>query len=323
MAKLYIEDMSLQDLLDRVYDISVFACGYEERSSNAVTILPASKLGQSLVFGFNGDKSSTCTNNEATFKELLGADILDLTYDETHQIITAIRFEVNKLSSAKQNETIKILIDYSSMPRLWYSEILNFFKNYDSNVEVELDLIYSVGEHTHSDQPQQLGDPIVLPGCEAVATYSKRTVAIFGLGFDSGAPICMHSKIEPDNTYALIARPGALDDYSKKTYSINEEFIDESVDEVVYSPLSGVKQTYDSLREIFFPYRKTAITVIVPFGPKPHALAAIVAAMNYSSVTCLYSSTGSTPSMVTATSELVLCRIYTDKESDQVKSSAY
>jgi hypothetical protein len=313
MAKLYVQDLSLQDLFERVYEISIFSCGYEERSANLSTILNSEKVGRALVFGFGGNKSEVCIKNEEVFRERLATDVMDISYGETHRIIMILKAEVEKLVLGKV-ELIKVLVDYSSMPRIWYSEILNFFKNFDSAVHFELDFIYSVGEHAHSDQPQQLGDPIVLPGCEAVATYSKRTVAIFGLGFDSGAPICMHGKIEPDNTYALIARPGALEDYSKKTYSINNDFITESVDEVVYSPLSSVKQTYDSLREIFFPFRTSAITVIVPFGPKPHALAAIIAAMNYPGVTCLYSSTGSRPSVVTATSELVLSRIYKVEE---------
>ena len=317
MAKLYVEDISLQNLFDQNYDISVFSCGYEERSSNLATVITVENIGCPLVFGFDGGKSETCLRNEAVYKDLLLADVVDIAYGETHKIIGILRAEVEKLIFGKRI-LIKVLVDYSSMPRLWYSEILNFFKNYDSDVSFELDFVYSVGEHIYSDQPQQLGDPIVLPGCEAVATYSKRTVAIFGLGFDSGAPICMHGKIEPDNTYALIARPGALEDYSAKTYSINSDFIEESVDEVVYSPLFSVKQTYDSMREIFFPFRTSAITVIVPFGPKPHALAAIIAAMNYPGVTCLYSSTGSRPSVVTATSELVLSRIY--KEEEQTES---
>lgn len=308
MTMLYIEDLSLQDLLGRSYDISIFSCGYEQRSSNLAKIVNAGKAGKVLSFGFSGEKSNSCIQNEKIFQEYLGTAVRDIGYKETQKIIDTVRNTVEGLNL--EGRAIRVLIDYSSMPRLWYSELLNFFKNFDSLLPVELDFVYSVGEHIYTDQLQQLGDPIVLPGCEAVATYSKQTVAIFGLGFDSGAPICMHGKIEPDKTYAIIARPGALEDYSKKAYSINEDFITESVDEVVYSPLSSVKQTYDSLREIFFPYRTSAITVIVPFGPKPHALAAIIAAMNHPSVACLYSSTGSKPSQVTATSELVLSRIH-------------
>lgn len=309
MVQLYIQDISRQDLFERTYEISIFSCGYEERSANLCTILNSKKLGRILVFGFGGAKSEACERNEAVFNEHLGSEITEISYGDTHRIVRLLKDEVER-HIAIGRDSINVLVDYSSMPRIWYSEILNFFKNYHSSLRFELDFAYSVGEHAHNDQPQQLGDPIVLPGCEAVATYNKRTVAIFGLGFDSGAPICIHGKIEPDNTYALIARPGALEDYSRKTYLINNDFIDESVDEVIYSPLSSVKQTYDSLREIFFPFKASAITVIVPFGPKPHALAAIIAAMNYPGVTCLYSSTGSRPSIVTATSELVLSRIY-------------
>jgi len=313
MGTLYIQDISRQDLFERAYEISIFSCGYEERSANLVTILDRRNLGRALVFGFEGAKSEVCEDNQTVYMEKLKSEIIEISYGETHKIIQKLKEEIEKLVTVGL-KNINILVDYSSMPRIWYSEILNFFRNFNASVEFELDFIYSVGEHAHNDKPQQLGDPIVLPGCEAVATYNKKTVAIFGLGFDSGAPICIHGKIEPDNTYALIARPGALEDYSKKTYSINADFINESVDEVVFSPLSSVKQTYDSLREIFFPFKKSAITVIVPFGPKPHALAAIVAAMNYPGVTCLYSSTGSRPSTVTATSDLVLSRIYLSDE---------
>jgi hypothetical protein len=309
MSNLYVEDVSLEDVLTSFYDLAVFTCGYEERCTYLSSVLASEKLGDVFVFGFeNNAGGEEVTNNHEYFRSRFGCDVTAIGYAEVAIIIAVLRSGVKRLVQIGQ-ETATVLVDYSSMPRIWYSEILNFFKNHDEPIDIFFDFIYSVGEHVHADTPRQLGAPIILPGCEAVTTYSKKTVAIFGLGFDSGAPICMHGKIEPDITYALIARPGALEDYTKRTLGINSDFIDMSVDEVIYSPLASVKQTYDSLREVFFPFRSSAMTVIVPFGPKPHALASILAAMNYPSVTCLYSSTGSSSVSVVATTDLVMCRV--------------
>lgn len=318
MTKLYVEDISSGDVFSRRYDISVFCCGYEERCKYLPSVLSKSKIGSSLVFDFldNDPFPDTARRLNSKFFEDLPSAITKVKYSQSEVIIDKLRRAVVALA-ASGVKTANILVDYSSMPRLWTAEILNFFKNHSINIELVFDFLYSVGEHIYTDGPRQLREPIVLPGCEAVATYNKKTVAIFGLGFDSGAPICVHQMIEPDVTFALVARPGALDDYSKRTVSTNTEFIESSVSEIIFSPLASVKQTYDTMREIFYPYKNSATTVIIPFGPKPHALAAILSAMNHKGVACLHASTGPILQPITATTDLVMSRIFRSPEPDE------
>ncbi|MNZ34938.1 hypothetical protein D3C78_523240 [compost metagenome] len=319
MAKLYVEDISSGDVFSRHYDISVFCCGYEERCTYLPSVLSKSKIGSTLVFDFldNDPYPGAVRSLNSKFFEDLSSPTIKVKYSQSEVIIERLRRTVVTLA-ASGAKSANILVDYSSMPRLWTAEILNFFKNHNIGIELIFDFLYSVGEHTYNDGPRQLREPIVLPGCEAVATYNKKTVAIFGLGFDSGAPICVHQMIEPDITFALIARPGALEDYSKRTESTNSEFIDSSVSEVICSPLASVKQTYDNMREIFYPYKNSATTVIIPFGPKPHALAAILAAMNHKGVACLHASTGPILQPITATTELVMSRVFRLSEPDVI-----
>lgn len=311
MVQLYVEDISFSEVCCEGYDISILCCGYEERCTYIASVLDRPLLGDMLVFDFSDGRlvaNEARSKNEAFFEKLSGK-LIGVAYDQADQVVENLKQAVTRLVLIGKSSA-RILVDYSAMPRLWAAEILNFFKNYIAEIELVFDFIYSVGEHVYSDRPRQLREPIVLPGCEAVATYNKKTVAIFGLGFDPGAPVCIHQMIEPDITFALVARPGALEEYAKRTCSINSDFIEQSVRSTIYSPLASVKQTYDSLREVFFPYKNSATTVLVPFGPKPHALAAILAAMNYQGVTCLHASSGPIVQPITATTDLVMSRIF-------------
>ncbi|MFZ5957765.1 hypothetical protein ACOXVJ_09655 [Pseudomonas knackmussii] len=321
MIKLYVEDIASGDVFSRRYDVSIFCCGYEERCTYLPSVLSKSKIGSTLVFDFSDNESiqdGGRSRNSRFFDELSGPAI-KVEYSQSEVVVESLRRIIDILA-ASGAKSANVLVDYSSMPRLWAAEILNFFKNHDIDIDLVFDFVYSVGEHVYTDRPRQLREPIVLPGCEAVATYNKKTVAIFGLGFDSGAPICIHNMIEPDTTFALVARPGALEDYSRRAESTNSEFIEDSVSEVIYSPLASVKQTYDSMREIFYPYKNSATTVLVPFGPKPHALAAILAAMNHQGVACLHASTGPILQPITATTDLVMSRIFRLSDSDAGES---
>lgn len=311
MDKIYVEDISSGDVFSNRYDISIFCCGYEERCTYLYSVLSKSRIGSALVFDFSdeGDVKNEARIRNRSFFEDLSVPIAKIEYYQSKLVIDSLRKMVAALalSGAK---SASVLVDYSSMPRLWAAEILNFFKNNNIDIVLIFDFVYSVGEHVYTDRPRQLREPVVLPGCEAVATYNGKTVAIFGLGFDSGAPICTHQMIEPDVTFALVARPGALEEYSKRTESTNSEFIENSVSGVIYSPLASVKQTYDSMREVFYPYKNSATTVLVPFGPKPHGLAAILAAMNHPGVACLHASTGPILQPITATTDLVMSRLF-------------
>jgi hypothetical protein len=303
-----VTDISFEDVEGANYDLAIFACGYEERSV-FFPGMQSSKFKKVLLLGFAESLNNDIfLLNKEFYRLNYSLAPIILEYNDLNQIFSSL---LDAFSEVEITEglPLRVVVDYSSMPRLWYSEILNFIKCYDFGVPVICDFVYSVGEHSSMGVLSQLSEPIVLPGCEAVSAYNRETVGIFSLGFGEGGPICLHHKIEPDKTFSLVARPGALDDYTEKALSINRFFLENFSNGTVFSPLTSVQQCYDTIREIFYPYINSAVIVIVPFGPKPHALASIVAAMNYPEVTCLYSSLGSTGCPVKPTTELVLSRI--------------
>lgn len=310
MTYLDISDISLDDIGSSHYNIALFCCGYEERSIFFPGVFD-STFDQALVFGFAGsidDEDYALNSDYYARSSRYKTTPLTLDYADANKIFAHLLRAVSQIDLSDIQE-VRVLVDYSSMPRLWYSEILNFLKNYDFGAPVICDFVYSVGEHSGIATARQLSDPIVLPGCAAVSTFNKETIGIFSLGFSEGGPICLHHKIEPDITFSLVARPGALEDYTDKTLQFNKFFLDNFSAKTIYPPLHSVAQCYTVLREVFYPYLGAAGIVMVPFGPKPHALASILAAMNYPEISCLYSSMGGSGGAVKPTTDLVICRV--------------
>lgn len=310
MSYLDVNDLSFEELSSTEYDLSIFACGYEERSIFFPGLFSSSS-SKVIVFGFSDSAENSDYKLNSAFylhSSRYKVDPIVLEYRDVNKLFTTLLDAVEN-SVVDPADSFKVLVDYSSMPRLWYSEILNFIKSYDFGVPVVCDFVYSVGEHVKAYSGSQLSDPIVLPGCGGISTYNKETVGIFSLGFNEGGPICLHRKIEPDKTFSLIARPGALEDYTEKAIQCNKVFLESCSMGTVYAPIDSVERSYSILREMFYPYLQVASVVMVPFGPKPHALASILAAMNYPEVACLYSSMGGSGAAVKPTTELVISRI--------------
>ncbi|HCL3482117.1 hypothetical protein [Pseudomonas aeruginosa] len=309
MNYLDVSDISFDDVLVSRYDLAIFACGYEERSIYFPGLLASDNFEKMIVLGFSTSQNDDAYKlNQGFYKTKYKIVPSQMDHYDLGKIFSILSDECEHIR-AKSKSEVRFLVDYSSMPRLWYSEVLNFIKCFDFQVPVSVDFAYSVGEHSASRYDKQLSEPVVLPGCEAISAYNRETIGLFSLGFSEGGPICLHRKIEPDRSFSLIARPGALEDYTEKALTINKFFLDNFSQGTVYSPLNSVQQCYETIREVFYPFRESAVAVIVPFGPKPHALASIIAAMNFPEVTCLYSSLGSTGGQVKPTTELVLSRV--------------
>lgn len=310
MTYLDVSDACLEDVSGFHYNLVIFACGYEERSIFFPGVFGGS-FDELLVLGFTGsvgEREYGLNSDYYTHGSRYRTAPTLLEYGDSNRIFSSLMRAVLAVDRSRV-EAFRILVDYSSMPRLWYSEILNFIKSFDFGLPVICDFVYSVGEHAGGGLSRQLSEPIALPGCAAVSTYNKETIGIFSLGFNEGGPVCLHHKIEPDMTYSLIARPGALEDYTERALQCNRFFLEGFSAKTIYAPLRSVEQCYSVLREIFYPYLGAAGVVMVPFGPKPHALASILAAMNYPEVSCLYSSMGGGGVGVKPTTELVISRI--------------
>src|ERR1039458_780738 len=196
------------------------------------------------------------------------------------------------------------------MSRLWYSAILNWAKLMSSGDRIVVDVVYSVGQHLENVPPMVIRDILAIPGLEGRVSRRGQSVAVFGLGFDGFASLCVLDRLEPDIVYSFYAEPAAFPDYPNRVLDNNREMVNHYSKHVLRAPLSSVEQTFRSVIELVTQHRGEAGITLVPMGPKPHVLAAILAALRLDEITCLRVSGGrDRTERVIGTGEVVCTRV--------------
>ena len=196
------------------------------------------------------------------------------------------------------------------MSRLWYAGILNWALYSPVEKDIEIDFLYAVGEHKEEVPPLVIRDIISIPGCEESPVPFPASVVVFGLGFDGLATLCVLDRLEPDAVYAYLASPAAFEDYPERARLSNRELIQRHSAATLELPLTRVEATFRYLTELISPHRDKATIILVPMGPKPHVLAAILLSMRFKGVGCLdVSGRREPPERVGTTGDIVVTKV--------------
>ncbi len=302
MSLYRISDIDMTTVQETNYDLVVFASGYEQRATFVAEHLGRGNTERALIIGFRElDRAPQRKANDRYYVSKWGGDSLTLGADEDGPIYEYLRgaFGCNR-------DSVSVLVDYSSMSRLWYAAILNWARYARGPREIVIDLLYSVGEHRDETPALVIDDILAIPGCEGGAISLSKAVGVFGLGFDGMAPLCVLDRLEPDEVYAYLASPAAFADYPKRARDANYELINRHARETLELPLGSVESTFSHLAELIMPHREEADITFIPMGPKPHVLAAILLAIRFEEITCLrVSGKRSQPERVAATGVIV------------------
>ena len=275
-------DLTLESAYDIDYSLGIFASGYERRCRYSASKLDSTKFDKCVVFGFeeHSDHPERIKNDEY-FEETWKSDYIKMSQGNELPIYEYL----NKQEFREQND-LHLLIDYSSMSRLWYAGLLNWIRNSPREGRTVVDFIYSLGIYRKRIGPLVINDILAIPGCEGVPVPSLRTAAIFCLGYDGESTLTVYDKLQADTVYAIIANPGSSDDAPNIARQSNLDFLQERITTLEY-PLRHVATTYSKLSEIVSTHRGLDNVVLVPMGPKPHILASILLAIRFPETTLL------------------------------------
>ncbi|WP_114967539.1 hypothetical protein, partial [Vibrio cholerae] len=208
---------------------------------------------------------------------------------------------------------IKILIDYTSMSRAWYAAILNYLVNF-CELKVTIDLTYATAVYKNLDLNVELGELRIIPGCEGISLTKRHNAAIFMLGFDRYGPQRLYNLLNPNKCFGIMAAPAATYDYENTCLEKNKDFISHYLggeDKLIKLPINSIATCYDNMSQMLSPLRSEYNVSIIPFGPKPHILTAILCSFNYPNVTCLYSEyIRKETTKVQSSGDFVISRLY-------------
>jgi hypothetical protein len=299
-----LSDQNWGRVLESEYDVAFFASGYERRCTYIPHQLHKAKINKAIVLGFSElHMDSQREKNDEYYKKYWKQAPITISANDEGQLYKIF----NQLDISKK-QSVKILVDYSSMSRLWYAGILNWAR-YANIKNIEVDFAYSVGDHQEEVYPMVINDILAIPGCEGGSTNFSKSVAIFGLGFDGLSALCVLDKLEPDIIYAFLASPAAFPDYPEKARTYNKELIRHAI-KTIELPLISVERTFSYLAELAIPYLSEADITLVPMGPKPHILACILLSIHFREISCLrVSGKRDRPEIVDTTGDVVFTSV--------------
>lgn len=301
-----VTDLDFESVFQQDYDVAVFASGYESRSSHASEKIDPRHVKTPLVFGFTEETHiGNRPKNDAMFAKRWNTEPIPLSGDEEKPIYEYLHKHTHSIEGS-----LRILVDYSSMSRLWYVAVLNWARFAASGKQVVIDFVYTPGLYEDEDRPMVIRNIASIPGCEGRACRLQETVAVFGLGFHGLASLCVLDRLEASVVYAFLASPGSSKEYIKKTRDINIELIkDHRTRPVLELPITSIEKCYRALAEVIAPHRPDGEITLVPMGPKPHVLASILLAMRFQEVACLRVSGTPDRKDVKPTGDIVATRV--------------
>lgn len=252
MISLKVLDMGFDSVCEEQYDVSFFASGYEARCIHVPGLINPSKIANPLVFGFTEEAfTGNRPSNDEFYAERWGCKPIPLSGDNEKPI-----YDYLKEHTQSVNGPIRILLDYSSMSRLWYAAVLNWARFAAHGKDVIIDFVYAMGKYDEEKQPMVIRSMASIPGCEGRAYRLRESIAVFGLGFHGSAALCVLDRLEADIVYVFLASPGSTEEYVTKTRDVNSALINSHKTKAILDlPLTSIEACYRHLAETIAPHR--------------------------------------------------------------------
>lgn len=258
------------------FDLIIAASGYETRSSYVLTKLnPEGK--KKVSFGFDNNETLPQRLRNDSLYKLNGYSLIIANGDSDEMI----NKELSEVNLDKKNN-INILIDYSSMTRIWYSTILDYFNDLAPKNAVEVNLFFTYTQSNFVPPPS-----VVIPNKHVgpiqhnvtLSTNQKPTALIIGLGYEG---IRAYGLTEFLDSETFIFQTDSSNDnkYSFEVEKNNIELLsDISSDHIFKYPISDLNYTHFVLNSLCKKLLHNYKIVIAPCGPKPFTLLSLINAM--------------------------------------------
>lgn len=279
--KHYVHEDSINFLNSIDFDLVIFGCGYEKRSS---FVAREAKINfeNDLILGFSADKNLfSRKENEQFFKKNF-TNYIELSGDESSTI------EKQLMDIEFEDGVINVLIDYTSMTRIWYSSLIRFFLN-PNNLEdkkVNIFFSYSSGQFSNpSKSKDSVGYMSPIEGFVNLSIPDKPTALIIGLGYEKNIALGLKEYFDASEVYLFYSDGGIDPKYPKlveanNTYMFNEV----KTNNIFQYPINDLNFTQLLLNNVCESLNNDFRVIIAPSGPKPFNLISFFVALKIGSI---------------------------------------
>lgn len=291
MQILRVNDWNIRAATSSPIDVMICVSGYERRSTYLYSMLRGAQVRKTVVLGASVGVDHEWRSESDDYFSAEGESVAIIADGEEVDIFGILRAAIPTF------DHVRVLVDYSSMPRKWLNAVINYFKFCDVHQDAEVFFSYTPGRHVsrdvvpaYPDSDYQVASVESLTTLEGAAVRQRRTLAVVGLGFEWIAPFAACELIEPDEVRCFYGEPGSVPDYGAKALELNSRFLSEFCRDEAPLGLAvrSVESVYRSLGELAAPALLDRNVSLIPLGPKTHILGCILIANRLRELTCIY-----------------------------------
>lgn len=279
-------DKTLQANLDNLenenYDIFITASGFESRARFIAESYKI-KAARKICFGFIEYQDNDVRKQNDNLFNKLGFEYSLASGNDSKEIIRKVSVLID---SFNKKEIINILIDYSSMTRIWYAAVIKLLKfRFSSTQKINIFFCYSFSKFVPPPNDFTFNKYVgPIDGFYNITLPNKPSALIIGLGYVEARAygLAEFFDVEP---YLFIADASANESFFKTVVDVNKNLIASINEENIFTyPILNLKHTETLLFHIVKDLLDNYRLVLAPCGPKPFTLLCLLTALRFENV---------------------------------------
>lgn len=275
ITNIQLDEKSLRDFS---FQLIICSSGYEKRASHLVEkysdVIQA--IPRRICLCFQDHIELARQYNDNVFKNADFEFIL-----ENGDSITNLQTILSSITLI-QDTPCNIIVDYSSMTRVWYAEIVRYFRDIQLTKEVNIFFSYSFAQFVPSPTTwtvNQHAGPI--NGFSFLSIPNRPTALILGLGYEKDKAFGLKEYLDAE-PYVFCSDSSFEPEYSNGVEFSNEKLLSQIEPSHIFKyPMNDLKFTEHLLTTLCNDLARKYRIILAPCGPKPFTLLCFLVSAKY------------------------------------------
>lgn len=275
-----IQHIESGQLTDIEADIFLTTLGFESRCTTVARKLERLSCRKVALSRTDHIKEYTFQENQAYYK------------GEGYEMVSVESKvpDMEALLGAYKKDSIRVILDCTSMSPRWYYEFFRWFSEKHQGVmEASVRIVYTMAAFTEGEQVRKVKSVKNFTKTETKAKENKKTALILGLGQEQKICETIYKIVKPDLLYLFYADPAADKKYVEKIFVNNHALINLTpIRHLIAYPIRNGQIIYQNLIDTILPLRNDYSIIMVPHGPKIFSLVAQLVHFGYPDIQINY-----------------------------------
>ena len=276
MHLIHTEQVEKEALAAVSFDLAICATGFEKRATHLIQSGVLTQVKQRCAIGFYDRIDSQRKENDVAFKAA-NFELIDASGDSGRDI----RLIVDRAVAELRSDTLRLVVDYSSMTRPWIGAVVEAIHSTKvGSCECYFSYSPSVFSIPGEVRPNAAVGPV--QGFSSLESPEKPTALVLGLGYERERALGLMEYVDPALTFAFYTDPAFDPAFTKAVLKNNLGLLEGLPPENrIRHALGDLQQTGNLLGSVCAGLREEYRIILAPMGVKPFALQCLLLASRF------------------------------------------